>query len=647
MSGLLWVAGALLLLAGAVIAGAAARSVRAGMYVQAAGASALGVAGGLVLWSGDALGSGFRSGLHPALGVDRLSAVYLLMLGIASGPVLVFAAGYLDASGRGRAVGALTGLFMAVMVLMLCARDVLTFLGAWELMTLVPAAIILVWQNDEGARRAVFVYVAVTHVAGAGAWVALLVLAEHGALGGRALDASSSTGVLVAIAALVGFGAKAGVMPLHVWLPRAHPLAPAHVSALMSGVMIKIALYGLLRVLIEWLDRPPLWLGAAVVALGAVSALGGITYALFQHELKRLLALSSIENIGIILLGLGAALVLRERGDPGWAGIALAAALLHTINHAIFKSLLFLGAGALERAAHGLELDRLGGLLRRMPWTGVACVIGAGAIAGVAPLNGFVSEWLTLQALLHLALAHGVAAGVTGALALGALALTAALGVYCFVKVVGLVLLGPPRRVACAEAVDAPWAMRCGMLALAGWCVVLGVVPGPLLARFAAILPGSAHVSGGTQVHPPGTGSLPTLALAAALVGLVAVLRLARGRRAAATAPTWASGQRIEPALNWTGAGFTKPVRLLLESLLRPEREISVHVEGGIVQSVSYTGRVPLLVEERIYRPVVAAALRAAAWARRLQSGRLSVYTLYLAGLLVALLALARAGLIG
>ena len=313
MNSVLCVAGALLLLAGAGIAGAT-RSVREGMFLQAAGASLIGLAGGLVLWSGDALGSGFTAGLHPALGIDRLSGVYLLMLGLASGPVLVFAAGYLDSSGRGRAVGALTGIFVGVLVLMLCARDVLTFLGAWELMTLVPAAIILVWHNEEPARRAVFIYVAVTHVAGAGAWIALLVLAEHGALGGPALAASSSSGALVAIAALVGFGAKAGVMPLHVWLPRAHPIAPAHVSALMSGVMIKVALYGLVRVLFDWLHAPPLWLGVTVVALGAASALGGIIYALFQHELKRLLALSSIENVGIILLGLGAALVLRDAG---------------------------------------------------------------------------------------------------------------------------------------------------------------------------------------------------------------------------------------------------------------------------------------------------------------------------------------------
>ena len=644
MTAFLCVAGAALLLAGAVAA-AATRAVRQGMLLQAAGATLIGIAGGVVLWSGDTIGSSFRGGIHPAFGVDRLSGVFLLMLGIASGPVLVFAAGYLDSSGRGRAVAALTGVFVAVLVLLLCARDVVTFLAAWELMTLVPAGIILVWRNEEPARRAVFVYVAVTHVAGAGAWVALLVLAEHGALGGRALDGTSSTGAVVAIAALIGFGAKTGVMPLHVWLPRTHPLAPAHVSALMSGVMIKVALYGLFRVSIDWIERPPLWLGATVVALGAVSALGGVIYALFQHELKRLLALHSIENIGIILLGLGAMLVLRERGDPLWAGVALAAALLHTINHAVFKALLFLGAGAFERAVHELQLDRLGGLLRRMPWTGGAFLIGAGAIAGIAPLNGFVSEWLTLQSLLHLALTRSVAAGITGAIALAALALTAALAVYCFVKVVGLVLLGAPRRAACADAVEAPWAMRAGLVILAAWCVVLGALPGPLAMRCAAILPGSSGLTE-TRLHPPGTGGLPTLGLAAALVGLVAALRLARGRRAG-VAPTWACGQRVEPALNWTSAGFTKPVRLVLESLLRPEREIVVQIEGGIVQSVSYSGRVPLLIEERVYAPVAATALRVAGWARMLQSGRLGVYAIYLAGLLVVLLACVRLGLLG
>jgi hydrogenase-4 component B len=646
VSGAICIVGACVLLGGACLAGST-RRVREGLLLQAVGATLAGIAGGAVLWNGHTVGAAFRSGTHPALGIDGLSGVFLLMLGIVCGPVLVYAAGYLDTSARGRAVGALTGLFVAMLIALLCARDVLTFLMAWELMTLVPAAIILLWRVEEEARRSVFVYIAVTHLAGAGVWVALLVLADHGAIGGPALDASSGTGALVAVAALIGFGAKAGAMPLHVWLPRAHPLAPAHISALMSGVMIKVALYGLMRVLIDWLHAPPLWLGVTVVAVGAASALGGIVYALFQRELKRVLAFSSIENVGIILLGLGAALILRRAGDPGWAGVALAASLLHSINHAVFKALLFLAAGSFDRAVHGLDLDRLGGLLRRMPLTGWAFLVGAAAIAGLPPLNGFVSEWLTLEALFHLTLVPGVASGLTGALALAALGVAIALAVFCFVKVAGLALLGPPRRLAVEHAAEAPWAMRAGLVALASWCVLLGLVPGELAARCATILPGSARLSGSIRLHPPGTGGLPTLALALAVVCLVGGLRLVRGRRVADTAPTWVCGQEVVPALRFTSAGFSKPVRLVLEVVLRPEREISRRSAGGVLQSARYRGRVPLLIEERIYRPLAARALQGARLIRLLQSGRLGTYAIYLSVLLVVLLACARLGLLG
>src|ERR1019366_7211141 len=279
---------------------------------------------------------------------------------------------------------------------LLCARDPVTFLGSWEVMTLVPAAIILVYRAaDRESRRTVFTYLAITHLGGAGTWVAVLLLAKAGAFGTSGVIASGSgLQAVIGLAALLGMGTKAGVVPLHSWLPRAHPIAPAPVSALMSGVMIKLAIYAMIRVFIGWLGVLPAWFGVLVLAAGAVSAVGGVTYALFEHELKRLLALHSIENVGIIMLGLGACLVLRARGDQFWAAIALAAALLHTLNHAVFKALLFLGAGS-------LRLDRLGGLLRRMPWTGWAFLVGAMAIAGLPPLNGFASEWLTLQALLH------------------------------------------------------------------------------------------------------------------------------------------------------------------------------------------------------------------------------------------------------
>ena len=386
MSGALLLVGVLLLAVGTAMP--VVVPIRLGLSTQAAALTLIGLVGAIALWRGDRIGASFSAGLDPAFGVDRLSGVYLVMLGLVSGPVLVFASGYLGSSRRDRAVSVLTGVFLAMLVGLVCARDVVTFLASWELMTLVPAAIILIWHADRAARRSVFVYAAVTHLAGAGVWVAMLVLAEHGALSGHALAASSSTGVLVSVSALVGFGAKAGVVPLHVWLPRVHPIAPAPVSALMSGAMLNLALYGLMRVLMQWLDQPSVWLGIAVLALGAVSALVGILGALFQGELKRLLAFSSIENVGIVLLGLGASLALRAEGNAAWASIAFAAALLHMLNHAVFKALLFLAAGSIEHAVHGLELNRLGGLLRRMPWTGGTFLVAAGASRGSRPSAG-------------------------------------------------------------------------------------------------------------------------------------------------------------------------------------------------------------------------------------------------------------------
>ena len=365
-----------------------------------------------------------------------------------------------------------------------------------------------------------------------------------------------------------------------------------------------------------------------MLAIGALSAVAGVVYALFQHELKRLLAFHSIENIGIIMLGLGACLMLRARGADTWAALALAAALLHTLNHAIFKALLFLGAGSFERAVGSLELDRLGGLLRRMPWTGGAFLVGALAIAGVPPLNGFASEWLTLQALLHVSSYGGDRRRPRGrARARGARA-TAALAVLCFVKVVGLVLLGP-RDAPGGGRRDARCRLRC---ARPSW-------PSPAAASCSASRPAcSSARSPGSRPWPVGDQRPRSAAPARHRRATDGRARdrararsrrrssLLRGRRVAAPAPTWACGQLVEPRLGWTSAGFTKPVRLVLESVLRPEREITVDIRGGVLQSVSYSGRVPLLVDERVYRPVVRGALFAAAQARRLQTGRLGTY---------------------
>lgn len=622
---------------------------RRGLALQAAGAALLAVAGFAALVASHPAGAAFTSHLTPRFGVDRLSGFFLGTLGLIAAPALGYCTRYLDDSRRGRATAAMTGVFVLVMASLLCARDPITFLASWELMTLVPAAIILVHRAaDRESRRTVFTYLAITHLGGAGTWVSVLLLARAGALGTAGVVASGSgLQAVVALAALVGMGTKAGIVPLHTWLPRAHPIAPAPVSALMSGVMIKLAVYAMIRVFIDWLGVLPAWFGVLVLAAGAVSAVGGVTYALFEHELKRLLALHSIENVGIIMLGLGACLVLRARGDAFWAAIALAAALLHTLNHAVFKALLFLGAGSIERAAGTLRLDRLGGLLRRMPWTGWAFLIGAMAIAGLPPLNGFASEWLTLQALLHTAMHQTVGDGVAGAVALAALGATAALAVFCFVKVTGLVLLGPPRRAAVGDAGEVAPPMRAAVLVLAAACVVLGLVPGVLLGPLAALAPWHAHVPASAGLRLPGTGALPVIAIFAVLVAGTAVLAGLRGRRAAAPAPTWACGQPVVSQLAWSGAGFTKPLRLVLETVLRPRREITAAERGGVITAIAYHGEVPNLIDERLYRPVVRRSLMVAAQARRLQGGSLAVYVGYLIALVLAVLLAGRIGLLG
>jgi hydrogenase-4 component B len=642
------VAGALVVAGGGALA-AARRTFAVGLWTQAAGAALLGAAGFALLGADEAVGAAFTSAFDLRLGADPLSGFFLGTLGAVAVPALVYATRYLEPSAQGRAVAALLAPFTLALALVVCARDPLLFLGGWELMTLLPAAVILVARGaDRSSRHVVFTYLAVTHLGGVGTWVAILLLAAEGGFGDPAAIASGSgLQAAIALAALVGMGTKAGVIPLHVWLPRAHPIAPAPASALMSGVMIKVALYGLVRVLVEWIGAPPAWLGVLVLAVGATSALLGVLYALFQHDLKRLLALHSIENVGIIVLGIGACLVLRSRGEDDWASFALAAALLHTLNHALFKALLFLGAGSFERRVGSLELDRLGGLLGRMPWTGGAFLVGAMAIAGLPPLNGFASEWATLQALLRVPAYGSVVDGAAGAIALAALASTAALAVFCFVKVVGLVLLGAPRRPAVAAAVETPVAMRAGVVALALGCVALGVAPGLLFAPLTGIEPWAAGVPATIGLDLPDTGDLPTGGIALALVALFGAAVVLRGARVAAAAPTWACGQLVEPALQWTSAGFTKPLRLVLESVLRPERSIVVRTTGGVVQDVTYSGRVPHLIEERLYQPAQSAALAVARQARRLQSGSLGAYVAYLIGLVVVLLAAARAGVIG
>lgn len=641
-------AGAALLAAGAAAPLVCTRTAVA-LALQAAGVFLLGVVGSLVLFGAAPVGAGFHDGLNPCLGIDGLTGFFLATIAVVAVPALLYARDYLGGAPRERLLTGLLGLFLASLTLVVSARDPSAFLAGWELMTLAPAAAILARRSDPTVRHAVFVYLAVTHLGGAGVWICVLALAHYGALADPAALVAQGSGAqaLVIVSALIGFGTKAGLMPLHAWLPRAHPVAPSHVSALMSGVMIKVALYGLIRVLFEWAAPAPLWVGIVVLGIGLLSALGGALYALTQGDLKRLLAFSSIENVGIVALALGASIVFAAGGDAAWAGIAFAAALLHILNHAVFKSLLFLAAGNFERAVGSLDLDRIGGLLRRMPWTGGAFLVGALAIAGVPPLNGFVSEWLTLQALVHAAFGPSLGVGVAAGVAAAGLAATAALAAFAFVKAAGLVLLGAARRPQAAAAREAPAGMRLAPVFLAACCVALGAIPGLLIPTLVDLSPQPGAMSAEPGLAIPGTGSLPSPWLLLGIVALSAGLWFLRGSRRSAPVPAWACGQRIEPALDWTSAGFIKPLHLVLEGVLRPSREIVTEREHGLVRSVAYRGEIPHLFDSHMYGPAWRAAQAAARVARKLQSGSVRAYAGYLLALLLALLALVRMGAIG
>src|SRR5690242_9552871 len=415
--------------------------------------------------------------------LDALSGFFLLLLGLAGAGISTFAAGYFR-SGEGTAP-ALLGLqyhvFLASMAIVILADDAYLFMVAWETMALSSYFLVTSQHRIPEIRRAVFLYMLIAHVG------AICILLSFGVLQGGswhftfdAMRGASLTPFWASTAfllALLGFGAKAGLVPLHVWLPEAHPAAPSPVSALLSAVMLKTAVYGLVRVTLDLIGWPLWWWGVVALALGLVSALGGIVFAAVQTDMKRLLAYSSIENIGLVFAGFGLTLIFQGFGMGALAALALTATLYHCLNHACYKSLLFLCTGSVLHATRARSLGRLGGLIRRMPWVAWCALIGTIAIAGLPPSNGFASEWLLLQAFLFTpGLPHGYL-NMLVPVAAASVALTAALSGYVMVKFFGVVFLGQHREPRLAEAREAGAWERTGLAWLAAACVILGLAP--------------------------------------------------------------------------------------------------------------------------------------------------------------------------
>jgi hydrogenase-4 component B len=597
--------------------------------------------------------------------LDPLSAFFLLIISLVGFAISIYSLGYAKGFYGRKNVGVLGAFFNALLLattLTFVADDIWLFLIAWELMALTAYCLVSFEHEKRETREAGVLYFIMSHIDAGCIILGFLLLfqasGDYSFASLHGLGAKMSAGPRNAafILFLVGFGIKAGIVPLHIWLPVAHPVAPSNVSALLSGVIIKTGIYGLSRVLFDFLATPPLWWGVTVLTVGTVSAVLGVLYALMEHDLKRLLAYHSIENIGIILMGLGAALIFLHTGHALLATLALVAGLYHTINHASFKGLLFLGAGAVLHATHTRNMEEMGGLAKRMPQTAFFFLVGAVAISALPPLNGFVSEWLTYQALLQ---GFGTTESMmrlifplSGAM----LALTGALAAACFVKAFGITFLAQPRSEHASHAHEVAPSMRIGMAVLVAACVVLGLFPNqfirlldPLTQQLTGTVAFSAQVSladGLVLASLTGkAGTVSTLGLVLMLVCLLPIpfgLWLIFGRKSTIRrGPTWDCGQPgLTPQMEYTATGFSKPIRMIFKAVFRPRRDVQREYDFSphFAKKLRFESQVEEIFVQRIYRPLRVLILRGSRRIRALQAGSIHAYLLYIFVTLLLLL---------
>ncbi|WP_052740840.1 proton-conducting transporter membrane subunit [Mycobacterium sp. UM_Kg1] len=596
--------------------------------------------------------------LVPLLGVhlriDALGGFFMAL----TGAVAVAAGLYWIGYARHERYGAvpLLGLplFVATLLAVPAAGSVTTFLLAWELMALTSLVLVLTEQQRAEVRSAALTYAVMTQLGFASLLVGMVVLAAY------AGDAFTNAGGLpeqarntVFVLTLLGFGSKAGLLPLHAWLPRAHPEAPSPVSALLSAAMVSLGIYGIIRVDVVLLGPGPAWWGLTLLIAGGASALYGVLQASVATDLKRLLAYSTTENVGLITLALGAALLFAGAGARDAAAVAAVAALLHLLAHSAFKSLGFLAAGSVLAATGLRDLDRLGGLAPRMPGTTALFGVAALGAAGLPLGAGFVSEWLLIQSLMHARAADDVTLTLVTPLAVGAVALTTGLGVAAMVKAFGIGFLARPRSDAAAAATEAPATMLAGMLLAALPCLMLAVAPGtvgPLLraALDTLPLPGAAP-DVGKFLRLPGLGAsmspgLLAAALAAAAVVVLIVSRWrASTRPSAAAVPLWACGaDDLSPRMQYTATSFAQPLQQVFDDVLRTDTAVEVTRQAPssyYVDRIAYRTRVADVVEERWYAPLLRAVAAAAQLVRRAHTGSVHLYLAYgAAGVLIAML---------
>jgi hydrogenase-4 component B len=612
--------------------------ISAGFMTLAAISGLSGAAAGLFTQHNPIIDFPWQAAGHSFIGLDALSAFFLFPVFLMGGLGAIYSLGYWPQRQyphNGRKLRLFWGLLTAGMALLVISRHAMAFLFGWEVMAL--SAFFLVCTEDEKVecRKAGWIYLIATHI-GTLTLFGLFALWRWAAgsytLTPVAHDAISLPVMnLLFLMALIGFGLKAGVMPLHFWLPGAHANAPTHVSAMLSGVVLKMGIYGLVRFL--WLlpDPPAVW-GGLILLLGAISGLLGVVFAIGQHDLKRLLAYHSVENIGIILMGLGLAMLGRSLDRPEWVVLGLAGCLLHVWNHSLFKGLLFLCAGSVVHSTHTRQIDQLGGLAKTMPWTAAMFLVGAAAICGLPPLNGFISELFVYLGLLGAMSSDGIT-GSAAVIVVPVLAMIGALAVACFVKVYSTVFLGSPRTPAVMNPHEAPFSMRGPMGVLAACCAVIGIVPivlTPVLDSAIAVWMLDSDIMSPSVCMAAPLEAISILSIV--LIALFAVLSLALRLRHSPlrSTVTWDCGYAAPTSrIQYTASSLAQMIVTLFNWVLRPDMH-KPHIEGVFPRPTKMHSHVDDAVLDKVLLPAGSRIEMWFGWFRRFQHGMIQQYVLYI-----------------
>lgn len=596
---------------------------------------------------------------------DRLGGFFLLIVSLVMTSVSIYSIGYMkEYEGKYdlSVMGGLFNLFFLSLIVVIAADNIVLFLIAWESMSLLSYLLVVYEHRKEGVAGSGYLYLVMTHLGTALIIISFLIMANYSdsysfsdlqGIGGAIPDVVRSS---LFIMLFIGFGTKAGIVPLHIWLPSAHPAAPSNISAVMSGVMVKMALLMLVRSYFEYLGVIDSWWGLLILIVGSISALLGVLYALQGTDLKSILAYSTVENMGIIMVGLGASMLFLSYGLNSLSALALIATLFHALNHAIFKALLFLGAGSVLYGTHTRDMESLGGLVRTMPRTSVLVFIGVMSLAAIPPLGGFVGEWLIFQSLLQSFNIPEIGVKILIPISIAMLALTGALAAALSVRFFGITFLSLPRSEQAAHSKESPGIMLWAMTFLAILCVGLGIFSFWLIPYIDVVTTSILGVSTASSivdglVLSPGNSNFAQMA--PSLIGVLMLIvipvtyaasRYYGGQQKKRTSTTWDCGTPLNPRNQYTGTAFSNPIVRVFSYIFRDQTEIRTEYTSSpyVKKRISYHQRIVPVFEKYLYRPVVNIGMGAARRVTIIQTGNIQAYLAYIFAILVLLLVIFR-----